>query len=297
MDKIPNDVMKDMPKDINELYPSMMDMMKNIGFDPMSFIKETINEQENKKKKKKKNKDDLLNQYDDVKEPTDFSKKSIISDKDRELRQNHLIYDGFNEKVHKLLNMISQKFPESHFQEKYKNFHRIIDTAISSDKTKPMELWNKFINDNPKRSTWLSKYSPEHVKFFLDEADSFPGWLKALDIHIYHNRFTPKDFQTLWIEFGDLLNLSTATEAVAPKFMNVIQKTAYDIESKYAFDMSNMKEAKKIVATEIFKNPEIREGIKGMMMEMMNTMQKNENNSQIPVPDSYMKLIEKFNNS
>lgn len=95
-------------------------------------------------------------QDDEIKEPAQFSKKSLVTEKQRDLRKNHLVYKGFNQQTNAILQMIFKKIKaiDAFKQQKgeqigpvleneFKLVHKSFETIVAKDPSDPCLEWTK----------------------------------------------------------------------------------------------------------------------------------------------------------
>jgi len=277
-------------------------------------IEANLNERKTKEKKKKNNdsndneeeeKEEKMKfpsvyKDEEIKEPEELSERSVVSKKSRDIRQKHVIYDGFNKKILECLEMLSDKLP--HNKEKYKRLSNLIESTVKVDKTKPMSMWKKLIADPPGAEpgyikNLIKNFSLENAEKFL-EATKDNVIMRALEAEKNKKYFKPNDWKILFEELNELLFYSDATEIANPELMTNIQEMAEELYKTRSLDHEKMdfNELKKLVGEAIFKNKKVMSGIQDLVTDIIEKAEESEEKHTLPVPDSFMRLMQKFQN-
>lgn len=196
--------------------------------------------------------------------PTEKSKKTLQKEEARldrsehEQKQEHVIYEGFNDKLFGILRALGKRLPEN--KSTYKKIAKAITTAIDKDLSYPMTVW---LNNIEGYEDVLRVYSEENVEKFLEIAPSIP-LLDALEIKKNWYRFTPANIVNLWAHFKGLFVYSDTATVVPIDLMTAIQDMTDDLERQGLIDLSkpiDIVAASQILNAAMSGNAKIQAGI------------------------------------
>lgn len=183
---------------------------------------------------------------EEVSKPTEVSKNSLITDKDRDETQNHHIYDGFNKKVLRIFEMLRPKIEyvdKVKKTKKYTNNYKVIvrgfETMVSEDKTLPTRKWVKaiaqYIEDKKKEDVdfqeniFSKKYTDEQCKEIIFDLFNRFKVFKKFNLEQNQQYFDMDEWTLIWEQLKSLNNLSTVTTTINPENMTKLQNFAAKI--------------------------------------------------------------------
>lgn len=181
----------------------------------------------------------------------------------RDLRQSHVVYQGFNEKLLGLIGALRGKLPD--FAVFFDVFEKQIARHAQKDVAKPMRRWREA---TAAHAECMRAYTQENVEHFVKHATGLP-MLGELRIADNWSRFTEADRENLWRHLSSLQSMVDMCSLVDDRLMDAVQTTAMRIRDRiqrqpHQQEPSNA-EIQRIMFTELQREPAVAEGIQRML--------------------------------